>query len=376
MNRRSNALFYEGDLAATLTAHENDALSKISQFPEYKIRERDQSELVQELLDEHIVQPILLRVDEVKKSVVEVDVDVSRDSNRNIRDRSRPFSVKGFEYSCGYPYTGDSLLWRLKPSSWSSVLPYGEVVSDAGGRNGVLTLKAVMAGEAKPEELTAAIERELKIVQQYVGWQLGQIEQFNTALEGKIRGAIERRASQVRSVADLAAALGASMMVQPTLSESARRLPPTSKEAGAKLSPENAKKHDLFISHASEDKDVFVRPLAAALRERNVDVWIDETELKLGDSLRRTIDRGLAGSKYGVVVLSPSFFSKSWPQYELDGLVAREVGGQKVILPIWLGVSREDVVGFSPTLADRLAANASKKSIDEIADQVVSVLRG
>jgi hypothetical protein len=72
--------------------------------------------------------------------------------------------------------------------------------------------------------------------------------------------------------------------------------------------------HDVFICHASEDKDELVRPLAAALKGEHVDVWYDEFSLKVGDSLRQSIDRGLAGARFGVVVLSPAFFKKSWTQ--------------------------------------------------------------
>src|SRR5271157_2431745 len=57
--------------------------------------------------------------------------------------------------------------------------------------------------------------------------------------------------------------------------------------------------HDVFICHASEDKDDFVRPLAEALRARHVDVWFDEFVLTIGDSLREAIDRGLAASRFG-----------------------------------------------------------------------------
>jgi hypothetical protein len=67
----------------------------------------------------------------------------------------------------------------------------------------------------------------------------------------------------------------------------------------------------------------------------------------------------LASSRFGVVVLSKAFFAKQWPQYELDGLVAREIEGTKVILPVWFGVTRSDVLKFSPTLADKVAANGS-----------------
>jgi hypothetical protein len=131
---------------------------------------------------------------------------------------------------------------------------------------------------------------------------------------------------------------------------------------------------DVFISHASEDKDDFVRPLAEELSGRGIRAWYDESTLKVGDSLRRKIDQGLARSRYGVVVLSSAFFVKNWPQYELDGMVAREMDGHKVILPIWHKVSKSEVIRFSPTLADKVAINSSLSSIEEIAGQLMEVI--
>jgi hypothetical protein len=133
---------------------------------------------------------------------------------------------------------------------------------------------------------------------------------------------------------------------------------------------------DVFICHAGEDKDEVVRPLAHALRARDVEVFYDELTIKLGDSLRRTIDKGLIASRFGVVVLSPAFFGKGWPNYELDGLVTREVaGGRQLILPIWHNVSREDVMGYSPSLADKVARSTAKVSIEELADEIAGVVR-
>jgi hypothetical protein len=105
---------------------------------------------------------------------------------------------------------------------------------------------------------------------------------------------------------------------------------------------------DVFVCHASEDKETFVKPLAEALRKENLRVWYDEFELKLGDSLRQSIDRGLRDSRFGIVILSHAFFSKPWPQRELDGLTARESIDKKVILPIWHNLTREEVSHYSP----------------------------
>lgn len=134
--------------------------------------------------------------------------------------------------------------------------------------------------------------------------------------------------------------------------------------------------HDGFISHASEDKDEFVRPLAQALEHLGFDIWYDELQLRIGDSLRRSIDRGLANSRYGIVVLSSAFFAKNWPQYELDGLVAKEVNsGAKVVLPIWHKVSQDEVMSYSPSLADKVALKSSSFTIQELAEELAKVLR-
>jgi TIR domain-containing protein len=131
---------------------------------------------------------------------------------------------------------------------------------------------------------------------------------------------------------------------------------------------------DAFICHASEDKEVFVRPLAKALMEKGLNVWFDEFALSIGDSLRRSIDRGLARSRFGVVVISPDFLQKEWPQKELDGLVAREVDGVKVILPVWHDIGAAEIRAISPTLADRVAAS-SNRGVDYVVEQLVSVIR-
>jgi hypothetical protein len=133
--------------------------------------------------------------------------------------------------------------------------------------------------------------------------------------------------------------------------------------------------YDVFISHASQDKDSFVRPLAEALREKRVEVWFDEFSLRPGMSLRRSIDSGLAKSRFGIVVLSPSFFDKSWPEWELNGLVQRHLAGsQNVLLPIWHGVSRETVASYSPSLAD-IFAMRSADGPARVTEQILEIIQ-
>lgn len=133
---------------------------------------------------------------------------------------------------------------------------------------------------------------------------------------------------------------------------------------------------DVFISHATEDKDEVVRPLAHALQGAGLRVWFDEFELKIGDSLRRKIDKGLATSRFGVVVLSKEFFRKGWTNYELDGLVTRSVTGEQVLLPIWHNITKKEVIDYSPSLADKLARSTTTHTVEEIACEIVDVING
>jgi hypothetical protein len=149
--------------------------------------------------------------------------------------------------------------------------------------------------------------------------------------------------------------------------------PAASQAPQADSGHDRAVEWDAFISHASEDKEDFVRPLADSLHNGGLRVWYDDFTLEVGDSLRRSIDRGLAKSRYGIVVISPNFLKKEWPQRELDGLAAREVNGAKVILPVWHKINADGVRSYSPTLADRRAVSSSV-GIDEVTKQLLRAM--
>lgn len=136
------------------------------------------------------------------------------------------------------------------------------------------------------------------------------------------------------------------------------------------------KTFDIFISHASEDKESVVRPLANALANRGLKVWFDEFELRIGDSLRRKIDQGLANSKFGIVVISRNFIRKGWTNYELDGLITKAITNQQIILPIWHEITKQEVLDYSPSLADKVARSTAQDTIEEIADEISALVLG
>jgi len=131
---------------------------------------------------------------------------------------------------------------------------------------------------------------------------------------------------------------------------------------------------DLFLCHATENKE-FVRPLVGQLEALGVNVWYDETAVSVGDSLRESIDRGLARSRFGAVILSQEFFAKRWTNYELNGLITREMQGRKVVLPVWHpNLTFEALMDFSPSLADKKALVAADSTLAEIAHQLAELI--
>ncbi len=132
--------------------------------------------------------------------------------------------------------------------------------------------------------------------------------------------------------------------------------------------------YDVFVSHATEDNS-YVEPLVMALEDAGVRVWLDQTVLGWGDDLRTAIDRGLTNCRYGIVVFSRAFLrKKKWTEYELNGLFAREKAGEKVILPIWHGITHDDLAEYSPTFADRLAKVSSRDNYADIVGSLLALL--
>jgi hypothetical protein len=132
---------------------------------------------------------------------------------------------------------------------------------------------------------------------------------------------------------------------------------------------------DVFVTYAHADKEV-ADELADELQALGITAWIDTTELTIGKGIRRSIDHGLAHSRFGVALMSHAFFSREWTQIELDGIVALQVAGRQQVLPIWHGLSHDEMLGYSPTLANTIAARTSESTIKEIAGEIARAVRG
>lgn len=140
---------------------------------------------------------------------------------------------------------------------------------------------------------------------------------------------------------------------------------------------ESDEDYDVFVSHAWEDKEEFVDEFVEELRKQGLIVWYDTDKLKWGDSMREKIDRGLAKSRYGVVILSPNYIApeKYWTKAELNGLFQVETINGKTILPVWHNLTKKQVTEYSPIIADRKAMNTASMTPDEIAKELKELFK-
>lgn len=126
---------------------------------------------------------------------------------------------------------------------------------------------------------------------------------------------------------------------------------------------------DVFISHASEDKDEVARPLVKALEAKGIRVWYDEITLQIGHSLLESIDKGLRESRYVVVIVSQRFFQKDWTKRELEGAFSRNSPDDQRVLPVWHNVTAKEVGEFFLILKGRVAAETSS-GVPEVAERI------
>lgn len=141
------------------------------------------------------------------------------------------------------------------------------------------------------------------------------------------------------------------------------------------MPPEDTEHWDAFVSHASEDKETFVRPLVEALGRLGVSLWYDEVSLNLGDSLSGSIDRGIAKSQNGIVVVSPAFLQKNWPEAELRALMTRRIEDRLKLLPVWHNITRAEVAAVSPMLADLRAIRTAGRTAQDVAIALLAEIR-
>lgn len=375
-NTDQTSLFAHAHLSDALRAHSANIAKRVQLISESVIRARPDAEMIEELAEELQIVPLVLNRAGAKMVREEIQIDVRGDPRRDIFDQGRPILIPGIKVVVSVPYTGDKELWQLQPSSYQLSGPKGTIHPNPGSDSGELDLAFKQPSDEPLDQIKTALDRRLNDIEFFLNSQARDLEGFGSQLRNQIASAITDRRSRLTKHDSLSSLLGIPEAQRPggpthSVAPSARKAVSGAILAAASEAPQT---WDVFVSHASEDKESFVRPLVDALRESGLTVWYDEATLRVGDGLRRSIEKGLAKSQYGVVVISKAFLAKEWPQRELDGLVSKEEDGTKVVLPVWHDITAQEVRNRSPMLADRLAVQSSR-GIKAVVQELLQVIR-
>lgn len=139
---------------------------------------------------------------------------------------------------------------------------------------------------------------------------------------------------------------------------------------------ESNEEYDVFISHAWEDKEDFVDEFVIELQNLGIKVWYDKKKIGWGDSMRAKIEEGLKKSKFGIAIISPNYIApeKYWTKAELDGLFQLESINGKFLLPIWHNISKQQILSYSPIIANKKAMSTAMMTSGEIAQELKELL--
>lgn len=161
-------------------------------------------------------------------------------------------------------------------------------------------------------------------------------------------------------------------LVPPDLEEKLDELSENIKQA---VKDKKSIEYDIFLSHSSLDKEVYISNLSNKLEQKGLKVFEDIKVFKMGNSQTDMMNIGIHHSRFVVVFLSLNFIKSGWSQYEFKSFLNREINEKRVIiLPIWHNVTFKDVQRYNPYLADKFALDTSKYTMDEVVESIYQVI--
>ena len=134
----------------------------------------------------------------------------------------------------------------------------------------------------------------------------------------------------------------------------------------------NPDKYDLFLCHAWDDRKGIAKELYEKLTDKGVNAWFSEKDLKLGTNMLREIDKGLAKSRAGIVLVTPNFFERikgeGVADKELSALLAKDQ-----LLPVVHNTTYDALRDVSPLLGSRSGLDTNEDSMEEIVDKIADL---
>lgn len=130
---------------------------------------------------------------------------------------------------------------------------------------------------------------------------------------------------------------------------------------------------DIFLCHAWDDRQSSAKELYNLLISKGVSVWFSENDIRLGEPLMRAIDKGLANSRIGLVLVTPAFLQR----LPKEGIAEKELSAllyRNQLVPIVHNTTYEALREVSPLLGSRSGLDTSEESMSEIATKLAELV--
>ena len=206
----SRSLFRgKGYLTDGLVGNESKVRDELERMPAEQIAKAS----VETLTSKHSVEPLVLDIDSLKRTLENIKIDVSNDLLRGGgRGRGR-IETDGLRLIWTVPYQGDSDLWDFTPSTHSLSFPHGEVSRTRSGLSGKLVISAEVPSDGPEGELAKRLndqcEKSLSDISKYIERSTADVEGFNARLPQIIESIVDTRSVALEKTDRLASALGA-----------------------------------------------------------------------------------------------------------------------------------------------------------------------
>jgi hypothetical protein len=331
MRRRDwDHLFSEYDLRAVLE-HQLSAINdKVLGVPKERFAADSDEQIAAVIASELIVEPLELEENEISVDASDVKVDVSREFDRAISDRSRPFYIDGIEVSYHVPFRGEKELLKCRGSQFTFNPPRAVI------GQGELVFPYQVAGRDLAST-KSNFERDLQTVKQWIPWINEPVAQYNATLEESVRQRVAQRRSELEKSASDLGALGFKIRSsgQQTGEATPQREPVESRRKRNRAKA--ARQYDVALSFAGEDRE-YVARVAERLKALNVSVFYDDFEkinLWGKDLTTHLADVYGKQSRFVVIFASKHYAAKAWPNHERAVALSRQFAGDRDrVLPV------------------------------------------
>lgn len=191
-------LFYQYNLGATIRKQSEGIEARINSIPKEQFLISSDDQLLAHFLSELEIQALEIYEDSMEMDQKETQIDVSWDRRINPISNDGPVYIGGVRVTVSLPWTGESQLWNMRPSIYSSSFPYGEIRKPIGDEPGYLDIVIESPNNQGQKKIKQDLDYNLDLIRKYIQNQKSEIEIQNNQLPENIKRAIERRRKRLK----------------------------------------------------------------------------------------------------------------------------------------------------------------------------------